>query len=109
MASKVTDIVNGISGESRFASRKYSRRSFLQRMLTFAAICRFLPRRVSGQEPPPFDYVDRRCFVRLPDGRRLAYLDIGDANASWVIFHHHGNPSAKAEGERFRPFLQYMP
>jgi len=102
-------IVNGIVRESRLFGPKCSRRRFLQGIFGLVATGGLLLSRASALEPAPFNYVDRRCFVRLPDGRRLAYLDIGDANATWVIFHQHGNPSAKAEGERFRPFLQSRP
>lgn len=39
-------------------------------------------------------------LVRLPDGRRLAYLDVGDADGHAVIY-LHGAPSSKLEAAFF--------
>jgi pimeloyl-ACP methyl ester carboxylesterase len=95
-------MVNGIS------STKYSRRNFLRHAVALAG-GGLLSSRLPAQEPLSFNFIERNCRLRLPNGRRLAFLELGDADASWIIFHHHGNPSSRAEGERFRPALQCTP
>ena len=35
-------------------------------------------------------------FVRTSDGRRLAYLEVGDPNGPLVL-HNHGGPSSRLE------------
>lgn len=91
------------------ASTKYSRRGFLKQALALAGTGGLFLSRLLAQDAPSFNFIERNDCIRLPDGRRLAYLEIGDANASWTIFHHHGNPSSRPEGARFRSALQCTP
>jgi pimeloyl-ACP methyl ester carboxylesterase len=66
--------------------------------------------KVMGQQTASFNFVERHCcYVRLRGGRRLAYMDIGDANASWVILHHHGIPSGRVEAKSFACLLRQIP
>src|SRR6266568_1214757 len=48
-------------------------------------------------------------FVRLWDGRCLAFADYGDPAASRVILYHHGLPSCRLEIEVYRDALMARP
>jgi pimeloyl-ACP methyl ester carboxylesterase len=41
----------------------------------------------------------------LRNGRRVAYVEYGNRNASTVVIHHHGQPSCRYEAELFVPAL----
>src|SRR5262245_61717752 len=73
------------------------RREFLYGTLGLAAAA---AHRTSARadEATPRGFVANECgFVRLPDGRLLAYADFGDPAASRVIIYHHGLPSCRLE------------
>jgi pimeloyl-ACP methyl ester carboxylesterase len=89
-----------------------SRRHFLK---TFAATTgtALIGSRIQAEETPGpcafnFIYHDL-CFVRLPCGRRLAYSEVGDANATWFVINHHGLMSGRIDSRNFIAPLRYVP
>jgi pimeloyl-ACP methyl ester carboxylesterase len=60
-----------------------------------------------ARSPAPCDACP--AFVRLPDGRRLAYTEYGNPAGSSVVFYHHGLPSSRREAEVFVPALANHP
>src|SRR5262249_33763619 len=51
----------------------------------------------------------RPGYVRLSDGRRLAYAEYGNPAGTVVVFYHHGLPSSRLEAEVFAPALANHP
>jgi pimeloyl-ACP methyl ester carboxylesterase len=51
----------------------------------------------------------RVSFVRLPDGRRLAFNEYGDPRGSCTILYHHGLTSCRLEAENFLDALRGQP
>jgi pimeloyl-ACP methyl ester carboxylesterase len=72
-----------------------------------------LSRQSPAQEPctrADFQFVKRDlCYISLPCGRRLAYSEIGDANATWTIINHHGLFSGRIDSENCLQLLRTMP
>jgi pimeloyl-ACP methyl ester carboxylesterase len=57
-----------------------------------------------------FNFIQRDLgFVRLPCGRRLAYSEVGDADASWVIINHHGLFSGRIDSQNLVAPLRCTP
>src|SRR5687768_1853344 len=51
----------------------------------------------------------RPAFVRLPDGRRVAYTEYGNPAGAVVVFYNHGLPSSRREAEVLAPALPAHP
>jgi pimeloyl-ACP methyl ester carboxylesterase len=63
----------------------------------------------AAQTPSAGFVVNTNGCIVLPDGRRLAYAEFGDPNASQIIIHHHGIPSCRLDGETFIEPLKCRP
>jgi pimeloyl-ACP methyl ester carboxylesterase len=92
--------------------RAISRRSFLKCATGIAAAVSSLPSPLLSQEPSScdFHFIQRDlCELRLPCGRRLAYSEIGDADAKCIIMNHHGLFSGRIDSQNFAGLLRHMP
>jgi pimeloyl-ACP methyl ester carboxylesterase len=79
-----------------------SRREFFAAS-TVAATSLFTP----AQSPAPCDSC--AAYVRLPDGRRVAYSEYGKRTGAVVVFYNHGLPSSRREAEVLLPALAGFP
>jgi len=105
--------VHGSSDDSSNAPSVFSRRQFLKGTLAAAAVSALPKSTVLSEErygPCAFNFVYHDlCYLRLPCERRLAYSEVGDANATWFVINHHGLMSGRIDSRNFIAPLRCLP
>jgi len=87
-------------------SSQISRRGWLQSAAAIGTAA-LLPITARSNETP---FIARPLgYVKLPDGRCLAYSEWGAGDAKHVVIHHHGIPSCRLDGESFIEALRCRP
>lgn len=81
-------------------SHTNSRRRWLQNVLALGTSVAALEA-LRAADPDTGFIVRPLGFVRLPNGRKLAYAEYGDPHAQHIIIHHHGIPSCRLDGDMF--------
>jgi pimeloyl-ACP methyl ester carboxylesterase len=87
----------------------HNRREFLLGTFGLAAAGARNNPLLAGEIAPATFVANDLGFVRLPDGRCLAFADFGDPAATRVILYHHGLPSCRLEIEVYRAALMARP
>src|SRR5438046_2917952 len=87
-----------------------TRREFLAGTLGFVAATAVARTSVRAADTISSTFVANEFgYVRLWDGRCLAFADFGDPAGSQVILYHHGLPSCRLEIEVYRDALMTRP